>query len=107
METQLTDTHNRRKNIRLVAERAKANAYPLLTWPEDKTLLRLSDLPVIAGTPNKPTAWASMESSNRFFFVQTDEQLRRLIVVGRAYFCNPTVQQVLGTLVVECKVKHE
>ena len=81
---ELADIHNRRANIELVSKRAREHGYPLLAWPEDEELIRLSDIPVIEGQPNKPIAWTKF-SLRRFFRVSNDADLRGQIVTGHAY----------------------
>jgi len=97
---ELADLHNRRGNITTVSNRAKANNYPVLTWPEDKELLRVSDLPTINGNPNVPPAWESFRSES-IFFVSNDCDLRNKIRVGRAYYRNTSIQHLVGYLIVE------
>jgi hypothetical protein len=106
MAHELTDIHNRNKNIRACAELAQRNNTPLLAWPEDTELLKLADLPVINGRINVPSAWSGYEM-NRTFFLASDAELRAVLVVGRAYFRNSTVQHIAGNrqLIVELTFK--
>lgn len=99
---ELADLHNRRANIETVAALAKERDTPFLTWPEDKELLRLSDLPEITRV-NVPHNWVSCELLF-YFIVRDDEQLRDIIRVGRAYSINPALGQFTGTYVQEWKV---
>lgn len=97
---ELTDLHNRRGNIELVSKRAKENDYPLLTWPEDKQLLRLVDLPVINKAPNVPPAWTRFRLESTFF-VSSDANLREKIRIGCAYYRITPTQHLTGDLIVE------
>jgi len=99
---ELTDIHNRRSNITLVSNRAKAHGYPLLAWPEDKQLLRLADLPRLVHA-NKPPAWTTLVPGI-YFIVSTDNALRDIIKIGRAYSINPALGQFNGHYVQEYKV---
>jgi len=104
---ELADLHNRRSNIGTVARRCKKHSYPLLAWPEDKALLRLTDLPVIYGKPNKPTTWTDFEYTVARW-LNSDEELRDFICVGRAYkIANIAPRQYNGStrLVVEYRVE--
>jgi hypothetical protein len=102
---EIADLHNRRRDIGVVARRCAEHSYPLLAWPEDKALLRLADLPVIHGKPNKPTSWTSFEYTVARL-IGSDEQLREFIREGRAYAISDTVQHLTpaSRLVVEYMV---
>ena len=100
---ELADLHNRRSNIGTVAKRCRDNNYPLLAWPEDKELLRLSDLPVINRRPNIPTTWLSCDT-NIMFVLHSDQALRDIVKVGRAYYVRAGIDNILGSKVVEDKV---
>lgn len=79
---ELTDIHNRRANLELVARESKAHLYPFLLWPEDAQLLRLDDLPQLASPDhaNKRVTWKTLEY--RFFTTQaSDAGLRGLVDV--------------------------
>ena len=104
MSTQLTDLHNRRANILHVARRAKEHGYPLLAWPEDKTLLRVEDLPEINGQVNVPRAWREARLI-RTMYVVGDAELRRFVREGYGYYRNSACQQFSTdeALVVEVK----
>jgi hypothetical protein len=106
MTMELADLHNRRSNIGTVARRCKEHNYPLLAWPEDKQLLRLADLPVIHGKPNRPAAWRDMEYT-RAQLCGTDEQLRDFIREGRAYHIHDAIQHLTphSVMVVEYAVE--
>lgn len=83
---QLTDLHNRRDNIAVVAREAQRNLYPVLAWPEDKALLKLSDLPLIQGrAPNLPASWVRVVPTVTRTFTG-DHCLREFIRVDRAYY---------------------
>ena len=103
---EIADLHNRRGNIGMVARRCAEHSYPLLVWPEDKALLRLTDLPVINGKPNKPTIWTDFEYTVARL-IGTDEQLRDFIREGRAYVIRDSVQHLTprSKLVVEYRVE--
>ena len=102
---EIADLHNRRGNIGTVARRCAEHGYPLLVWPEDKALLRLTDLPVINGRPNKPTTWTDFEYTVARL-IDNDEELRDFIREGRAYAIKTAAQQFAGSsrLVVEYRV---
>ena len=104
MATQLTDLHNRRANILHVAQRAQEHGYPLLAWPEDKTLLRVEDLPELNGQVNVPRAWHEARPV-RTMYVVNDAELRRFVREGYGYYRNSACQQFSagGALVVEVK----
>jgi len=86
MILELTDLHNRRRSIAYVAREAQINLTPFLTWPEDKQLLRLSDLPLIQGRPfNTPTTWRRVNITATCTMT-SDCTLRDFIIIGRAYF---------------------
>jgi len=99
---ELGDIHNRRANIETVSNLAKAHGYPLLTWPEDKQLLCLGDLPRLIHV-NRPINWISLEPS-MYFIVKDDQTLRDVIKIGRAYSINPALGQFNGQFVQEYKV---
>lgn len=103
---ELTDLHNRRANIETVASRCREHGYPLLAWPEDKALLRLSDLPQMthAGAFNQPTAWQHCEF-HRLLCVASDTDLRNKITEGKAYAIILNLGQFQGTTVAEYKVE--
>jgi hypothetical protein len=103
---EIADHHNRRSNIALVAQRCREHRYPLLAWPEDEALLRLTDLPVIHGTPNRPVDWKDLEYTVARL-IGTDEQLRDFIRVGRAYCIKDAIQHLTprSKLVVEYMVE--
>jgi hypothetical protein len=84
--SELADLHNRRKNIRLVSDRAKAMGFPYLVWPEDKELLRIDDLPLgdYKRRPNVPISWSKIDPT-RYYIVINDEDLRQYIREGFAY----------------------
>ena len=100
---ELADLHNRRANLELVSKQAKAHGYPLLIWPEDKALLRIADLPVFMKV-NQPVNWVKCEPSMTFR-VTSDQQLRDLVKVDRAYSINPAVQHITGYHLVEYRVE--
>ncbi len=103
---ELTDLHNRRSNIEAVAARCREHAYPLLAWPEDKALLRLSDLPQVihAGAFNQPIAWKRCEF-HRLLCVASDIDLRNKITEGKAYAIILNLGQFQGTTVAEYGVE--
>ena len=86
---QVTDLHNRRANIVTVSNRARDMGIPFLVWPEDKLLLRLSDLPQLSrGEENKAPSWLSLIRAGVRVF-RNDEignrALREWIDEGFAY----------------------
>ena len=103
---EIADLHNRRGNIGTVAKRCAEHGYPLLAWPEDKALLKLDDLPIINGRPNKPTTWTDFEYTVARI-INSDEELREFIREGFAYAVKTVAQQFAGNarLVVEYKVE--
>jgi len=101
---ELADLHNRRANLELVSKRAKEHNYPLLIWPEDKALLRIADLPVFVKA-NRPVNWVKCEPSSLAFRVTSDQQLRDLVKVDRAYAINPAVQHITGYHLVEYRIE--
>lgn len=103
MSLELADLHNRRANIETVANLARVNGTPFLTWPEDKELLRLADLPRITRV-NIPVNWVKCEPVISFV-VTSDQSLRDIIVIGRAYSVNPALQQFNGVYVQEWKIE--
>ena len=74
MET-ITDIHNRRKNIDYVAQWHQEHAKALSIWPEDKLLLRITDLPVMEGFPGVARA----------FYPKDNSALRKEIQIGKRY----------------------
>lgn len=94
----LTDTHNRRRNIAYVSRWSQQNDYPMIIWPEDTELLRLSDLPQIDGRPNKPPTWTDMQIDG-IRPVQDTKHLREIITVGKAYFLDGRGN------IVQCSIK--
>ena len=96
---ELTDIHHRRSNIAIVADDCKANNYPLIAWPEDKELLRLSDLPKFCNA-NQRANWTGLEHAG-FHVVTSDLDLRNVIQEGFAYSINPSVQQLTSAFVVQ------
>lgn len=107
MALELTDLHNRRANILHVSQRCKENGFPLLAWPEDAELLRLTDLPILNGAINIPPTWQSA-SPTRTRFVTDDTELKSFIREGYSYYRNTTCQQFAQgrTLVVEVKFQY-
>lgn len=104
METvDLTVLHKRRRNIDAVATRCREFGYPFLTWPEDKALLTLADLPKLTRV-NFPPAWKDAQSG-LYFVVYNDEQLRDVIRVGRAYSIRSGIDHIFGAVVVEYMVQ--
>ena len=73
---ELTDLHNRRANIDYVAKWHQERERPLVVWPEDKIILRISDLPVIEGTTSKV---------GRVFYPSNDNAFRDQIEVDKRY----------------------
>jgi len=57
---------------------------PLLIWPEDRLILRQTDLPVLYRHVNKPVDWIVM-SELRTFRVRGDDDLRNEIQANFAY----------------------
>lgn len=96
---ELTDIHNRRENITTVANDCKANHYPLIAWPEDKELLRLSDLPQFVSANKRPN-WTRLDPLT-YFVVTSDDDLRKIVREGFAYSINPAVQQLTSAFVVQ------
>ncbi len=83
----LADLHNRRGNIGYVARRCQHELYPLLAWPEDKALLRLTDLPLIQGRAfNIPADWKIVRKTGKMELCNNDESLRDFIREGCAYY---------------------
>lgn len=99
---ELADLHNRNRNIRVVAEDCQRNGFPLIAWPEDKELLRLEDLPQFTGA-NQRSTWTRLEFRN-YFVCSTNQELRDILVIGRAYAINPAPAQFNGSTVLEYKV---
>ncbi len=104
--SELTDLHNRRANIKVVAARCREHAYPLLAWPEDKALLRIADLPRLAhaGAFNQPIAWDRCEFK-RLVIVPDDIALRETLHEGRAYAVVINLGQFAGTTIAEYEVE--
>jgi hypothetical protein len=101
---EITDLHNRRTNLDLVATRAKKHVYPLLIWPEDKLLVRLSDLPwAITRQPNCPESWLSMHANGLPRPVRSDSELREMVRVDYAYAIVGVTN--IGTLVQEFRLR--
>lgn len=98
---ELTDLHNRRSNINVVSDDCKLNNYPLLAWPEDKELLRLSDLPFTVNA-NKRRTWVTLEPKS-YQILLTDDGLRAFIREGMAYGIIAVTHT--GTFVQEYTVK--
>ena len=96
---ELTDIHNRRDNITVVANDCKANHYPLIAWPEDKELLRLADLPRFVRANKRPN-WTRLES-NRARIIVSDRDLREFVTEGFAYSINNGPQQFSHSFVVQ------
>lgn len=84
MSHELTDLHNRRKNLEYVSRHAKLNGWPLLAWPEDIQLARLGDLPILEKHINKPPDWRTMEESFTYL-IECDADLRKVLTPGFAY----------------------
>ncbi len=103
---ELTDLHNRRSNIDAVATRCRKHAYPLLAWPEDKELLRLSDLPQLAHVVafNIPIAWQRCEFL-RLLCMTSDADLRNKITEGKAYAIVLNLGQFQGMTVAEYELE--
>lgn len=100
---ELTDIHNRRRDIDVVAKRCREHGYPLLAWPQDTELLRLADLPNPAQI-NVPMDWTDCQY-NVALFIKGNEELRKFIKPGNAYAINGAVQQINGaSFVVEYNV---
>jgi hypothetical protein len=90
----LTDLHNRRDNIALVAKYFAEHDYPFLAWPEDKQLLRLTDLPIFIGRnggrvePRQNKHWPIFKKTSSFLVPQGqlgDDRLQQIIEVGALY----------------------
>jgi hypothetical protein len=79
---EVADLHNRRRDLEFVSRRAKQIGMPLLVWPEDKLLLRRSDLPV--GAFNTLPEWRE-RTWTREFVVKSDGELREQVKPGYAY----------------------
>jgi len=82
--TQVTDLHNRRDNLVTVSQRAKSMGIPLLIWPEDKLIIKQSDLPVLDRYVNRAPDWTRMYDLGQFI-VRSDDELRDRIKPGHAY----------------------
>ncbi len=104
----ITDLHNRRRDLELVAQRAKRHGYPLLVWPEDKLLLRVGDLASesYAGSHNQPVAWKRCEFE-RILFVMNDAALREAVQEGKAYTRVLGLGQFGGTAIAQYKVESK
>lgn len=95
----LPDLHNRRDNIKVVSDDCKANGYPLIVWPEDKELLRLTDLPRFVQANKRPT-WTNLKALT-CFVVSSDYHLRQSIREGLAYSINLSIQHLTTTYVIQ------
>ena len=83
----VTDLHNRRRNLVLVSRRAKAMGIPLLIWPEDKAIIKQTDLPVLDTIHyhvNRAPDWKTIYDVGSFL-VRSDDELRDHIREGYAY----------------------
>ena len=81
---ELTDLHNRNRNINTVAKECQEHNYPLLVWPEDKELLQLSQLPQFPSRPNCRANWLIMEGT-QYKVIRTNQELQDFITPGFAY----------------------
>jgi len=98
----VTDLHNRRRNLELVSRRAKEMGIPLLIWPEDKLIVKQDDLPVLDTHVNKAPDWKRMFDLGSFL-VRSDDELRDHVREGYAYAI--TDQDSVFDYVTEYEVK--
>jgi len=87
---EVTDLHNRRANVSTVASYFKTMELPFLTWPEDKLLLNLTDLPLFLNgeAPRKAKTWKPFSAVARHEVLPgkgANTQLRSFIQTGRLY----------------------